>query len=476
MPGFRIRTYAQVFTANGTSIAPPNLARPPAVYCQGPGGNSGADNVSLAAGGAGGGAGGFGGEPALGGVPPGKTLTITVPAGGSATATTVTGGSVTVTGNPGTNGSTTTAGTGGAAGTNTIAEKGGNGGSSASGEGGGGGGGSAGSTGAGGDGGPGTISGGGAGGAAGTGAAGPPSLAGAAGPAASGGTGGTGSAGNIPGSGASGNGGASGLGTTHAGARGQVIIIWSVWDLPGAATGPAARAHSVIASIQVTPPTTAAPTFPSPFFPPHSLFRGAMAAARGRLASGRGRAGRPSPFRLPGLLRGAGDAHKGTVVRIIAPPPVIQPSVPAPFYAPHSLLHPPPPPARAGRIWGARGRAGVPASFQPPRSPLRGQQAARAGHLAAIIAPPPVIQPSVPAPFYPPHVPLRGRVPVMARTRTAYVKAPPPPPPPPPLARWQGSTHMVAADASGNLIQGANHVGKGGPGQDLKGDFERSGD
>jgi hypothetical protein len=263
------------------------------------------------------------------------------------------------------------------------------------------------------------------------------------------------------------------------------------------------------------PPPVIHPSVPSPFYPPRQLLRGAAAAVAGKLAGLRGRAGVPSPFRLPGLLKGPGGARKGQLSGLSAPPIPSVPSIPSPFYPPHSLLQPAPQAARRGQGFrgiapqpvtmpgipspfypphsplrpapsaaapgrltrpGA-GRPGVPAPFTPPHSPLRGAQAAAKGTLKGITAPPPVIHPSVPAPFYPPHSLLAGRPPVQPRTTLTGTAAPPPVihPPATYLGIWQGATHMPAPGAAGNLIQGANHTGTGGTG-DLKGDYERSGD
>ena len=232
--------------------------------------------------------------------------------------------------------------------------------------------------------------------------------------------------------------------------------------------GQPAAARGTLASIQIKPPTTGGPA--APFFPPHGLLRGAAAAIKGKLAGVRGQPGQPSPFRLPGLLRGQPAARKGTLAGARG-----RPGAPSPFTQPASLQHPAPAAARPGRLTGTRGRAGVPAPFTAPRTLLRGQPAARRGALAGTAAPPPVTHPNVPAPFFPPHSPLRGAAPGTARTKLTGIIAPPPAPPPVTLGLWQGATHMVAADASGNLIQGARHTGKGGPGPDLKGDYE-SGD
>jgi hypothetical protein len=151
-----------------------------------------------------------------------------------------------------------------------------------------------------------------------------------------------------------------------------------------------------------------------------------------------------SVFKPPGFpLRGPAAARPGRLAGVVAPPPVLHPAV-----------------------------ASV---FKPPGFPLRGPAAARRGTLAGAAAPPPVIHPAVPAPFFPPRTLLRGPVAVRPRTPLTSGIGPPPPPPPPQTPHWQGSTHQVAATAAGNLIQGANHTGRGGPG-DPKGDYQRSGD
>jgi hypothetical protein len=268
----------------------------------------------------------------------------------------------------------------------------------------------------------------------------------------------------------------------------------------------------------VAPPPVVQPSVPAPFTAPRQLLRGARAAARGTLASVRGLAGRPSPFRLPGLLRpaatGAGrprttltgtaapepafippapapfyaphsllrpaptGAHRGQGFRGIAPQPVTMPGVPSPFYAPHGPLRPASPAATRGRLTRTGyGRPGQPAPFTPPHGPLRpappGSVRPRSV-LTGSAAPAPVTAPSAPAPFYPPHTPLRGRVPGRPRTTITGVTAPPPVihPPVTYLGIWQGSTHMVAQNAD-NLILGSNHPGPGGPG-DERGDLERS--
>jgi hypothetical protein len=268
----------------------------------------------------------------------------------------------------------------------------------------------------------------------------------------------------------------------------------------------------------IAPAPVIRPSVPSPFFAPAALLRGARAAVRGTLASVRGLAGRPSPFRLPGLLRpaaaGAGrprttltgtaapepavippapapfypphsllrpaptGAHRGQGFRGIAPQPVTMPGVPSPFYAPHSPLRPASQAARPGRLTRTSyGRPGLPAPFTPPHGPLRPAPSGSVrprSVLTGSAAPAPVIAPSAPAPFYPPHSPLRGRVPGRPRTTITGVAAPPPVihPPVTYLGIWQGSTHMVAQNAD-NLILGSNHPGPGGPG-DERGDLERS--
>lgn len=235
---------------------------------------------------------------------------------------------------------------------------------------------------------------------------------------------------------------------------------------------PAAR-KGILASILIKPPTTGGP--PAKFFPPHVLLHGAATAVKGRLTGARGQPGRPSPFRQPGPLRGPAAARPGKLSGLRG-----RPGVPAPFTPPHAPLKGP---AKAGPGKMTHGSSpqpvvlpSIPSPFVAPHNPLRGQPAARRGALAGAAAPPPVIHPNVPAPFFPPHTLLRGQAPVRARTPLTGTIAPPPVAPPAHPPHWQGSTHMPDANASGNLILGANHTGTGGPGQDLKGDFERSGD
>jgi hypothetical protein len=261
---------------------------------------------------------------------------------------------------------------------------------------------------------------------------------------------------------------------------------------------------------QAAPPPVTHPSVPAPFFPPHGLLRGAMAAARGKLAWVRGRPGVPATFTPPPApLKGTTAAFRGKLAGIIAPPPPAVPVIPAPFALPRTLLHPAPPAAARGKLTGQAGRPGVPAPFFAPHSllkpapaaaargtltravygrpgvpapftaphaPLRGVMAARKGTIAGVTAPPPVVHPSVPAPFFPPHSLLAGRTPARARTPLTGIIAPPPVINPPNLylGIWQGSTHHIAPPA-GNVILGANHPGPGS-GTDKRGDFERSGD
>jgi len=261
---------------------------------------------------------------------------------------------------------------------------------------------------------------------------------------------------------------------------------------------------------QAAPPPVIHPSVPSPFYAPHALLRGAMAAARGKLAWVRGRPGVPATFTPPPApLKGAPAAFRGKLAGIVAPPPPAVPAIPAPFALPRTLLHPAPPAAARGKLTGQAGRPGVPAPFYAPHSllkpaqaaaargtltravygrpgvpapfaaphaPLRGVMAARKGTIAGVIAPPPVAHPSVPAPFFPPHSLLAGRIPARARTPLTGIIAPPPVINPPNLylGIWQGSTHHIAPPA-GNVILGANHPGPGS-GPDKRGDFERSGD
>ena len=242
--------------------------------------------------------------------------------------------------------------------------------------------------------------------------------------------------------------------------------------------GRAAAVKGRLASIQIKPPTTGGPA--APFHPPHGLLHGAAAAVRGHLVALRGRAGQPSGFRPPGSAgRGRAAARPGKLAAVAAPPPVLHPVVVSVFKAPGFPLR-----GRAAARPGKLAAVAAPppvlhpavvSTFKAPGFPLRGPAAARKGTLAGAAAPPPVIHPAVPAPFFPPRTLLRGPVPVRSRTPLTGGAAPPPPGPPPQTPHWQGSTHQVAATAAGNLIQGANHTGRGGPG-DLKGDYERSGD
>ena len=251
------------------------------------------------------------------------------------------------------------------------------------------------------------------------------------------------------------------------------------FTLPRQLRGRAAARKGTLTSIQ-RPPPVAAPGQPAPFHAPHSLLRGAAAAVRGKLASLRGRAGIPAPFRPPGSpARGWAAARRGQLAAVAAPPPVLHPVVVSTFKAPGLLLRGPAA-ARPGKLAAIVApppvlHPAVASPFKPPAFPLRGPAAARRGTLTGAAAPPPVIHPAVPAPFFPPRTLLRGPVPVRARTPLTQGAGPPPPPPPVHPPHWQGSTHMIAASAAGNLIQGARHTGTGGPG-DPKGDYQRSGD
>jgi hypothetical protein len=210
----------------------------------------------------------------------------------------------------------------------------------------------------------------------------------------------------------------------------------------GLLRGPAARVLARLTGFAVPTPR---PPRASPFYPPHLPLRGPAAAALARLTGQRGRPSTPAPFTPPHMpLRGGPSARPGRLAGLAAPPPVLHPAV-----------------------------ASI---FKLPGYPLYGPAAARKGGVAGVVAPPPVTQPNIPAPFTPPHLLLRGPVPAAPRTKTTGAIAPPPAPPPVAPPHWQGSTHMIAATATGNLIQGANHTGRGGPGTDLKGDYERSGD
>jgi hypothetical protein len=473
---WRVRVFAQLFTTSGSWAAPSGLTGLPAVYAWGPAGSSVAGVFPVSNGAAGGG-GAFGGEPALGGVGPGTVLTVTVGTAGSGTATTVTGGTVTVTGAAGGNGIGTSGGGGGSPGSNTLAEGGGSGGGATGGTDGGGGGGSGGSAGAGGAGQAGVI--GGLGGSAGTGAAGPPSLAGAAG-----GNGATPSAvaqnGAVPG--AAGGGGCSASGFTAAGTSqdGLALIVWAAYDLPAVTAAPGRALPGAVTGSQVVT-VSAAPGPAAPFTAPRTLLRGPLARSLARLTATRGRPGIPALFAVPAvLLRGRAAARAGKLTGVAAPPPVLHPAVTSVFRLPGFPLRGPAA-ARKGTVAGIVApppvlHPAVASTFKVPGLPLRGPAAARKGSVAGVVAPPPVTQPNIPAPFYPPHLPLRGPVPVTPRTKTTGAVAPPPAPPPVAPPHWQGSTHMIAATATGNLIQGANHTGRGGPGTDLKGDYERSGD
>jgi hypothetical protein len=237
--------------------------------------------------------------------------------------------------------------------------------------------------------------------------------------------------------------------------------------------GPAAAGRSELFHVEAPPPVRPGP--PAPFHPPHLLLQGPAARVLARLTGARGRPGVPAPFTPPRVpLRGPAAAVKGRLTGVAAPPPVRHlilggfplrgPAAAAKgtlsgVAAPPPVLHPV-----------------VVSTFKAPGFPLRGPAAARKGGVTGLAAPPPVTQPNVPAPFYAPHVLLRGPVPAVPGTKTTGAVAPPPAPPPLAPPHWQGSTHMIAATATGNLIQGANHTGRGGPGPDLKGDYERSGD
>jgi hypothetical protein len=237
--------------------------------------------------------------------------------------------------------------------------------------------------------------------------------------------------------------------------------------------GPAAAGRSELFHVEAPPPVRPGP--PAPFHPPHVLLQGPAARVLARLTGARGRPGVPAPFTPPRLLsRGPAAAVKGTLTGLAAPPPARHLTLGGfPLRGPAA--------ARKGTLSGVVApppvlHPVVVSTFKVPGFPLRGPAAAVKGTVAGVIAPPPVVQPNVPSPFYAPHVPLRGPVPVASRTKTTGAVAPPPAPPPLAPPHWQGSTHMIAATATGNLIQGANHTGRGGPGSDLKGDYERSGD
>jgi hypothetical protein len=237
--------------------------------------------------------------------------------------------------------------------------------------------------------------------------------------------------------------------------------------------GPAAAGRSELFHVEAPPPVRPGP--PAPFHPPQVPLRGPAARMLARLTGLRGRPGVPAPFTPPRVpLRGPAAAVKGRLTGLAAPPPVRHLTLGGfPLRGPAA--------ARKGTLTGLAApppvlHPVVVSTFKAPGFPLRGPAAAVKGTVAGIVAPPPVVQPNVPSPFYPPHVPLRGPVPVTPRTKTTGAVAPPPAPPPLAPPHWQGSTHMIAATATGNLIQGANHTGRGGPGTDLKGDYERSGD
>lgn len=337
---------------------PANLAFPPAVFSQGPGGN-GTGSAPAHDGGAGGGGGGIGGEPLYAGVAPGTVLTITIGAGGSGSATTVTGGTVTVQGNAGANGSGTGAGAaGGSAGSNTVAFPGGQGGAgvtAASGfRSGGGGGGGAGSAGAGGAGTAGSASAS-TGGTAGTGL-----VAGGTGGACT--VGGGGNPGTAPGGGGSGTGDS---GASQAGGGGKVTVTWVTWlpdgfvrpHVPASRTG--FSAGSTGAPVQASGPVT-----PAPFSQPGKALRGAAAARKGTSAGSKG-----AP---------------------VTPPPV---TFPAPFTAPHIAIRG----RTSARKGGSQGSTGalvgrVPAPFRAPCTATRARSGIRrgssAGSMGAPVIPP----------------------------------------------------------------------------------------
>jgi hypothetical protein len=249
--------------------------------------------------------------------------------------------------------------------------------------------------------------------------------------------------------------------------------------IPPPLRGPAAAGKGKLTGLAAPPPAHAGPA--APFTPPRGLLRGPAGRVLARLTRTRGRPGVPAPFTVPAVpSRGPAAARPGKLTGLAAPPPVLHPAVASTFKLPGYPLHGPGA-ARKGTVAGVIApppvlHPAVASTFKLPGYPLHGPAAARKGGVAGVVAPPPVTQPNIPAPFTPPHLLLRGPVPAAPRTKTTGAVAPPPAPPPVAPPHWQGSTHMIAATATGNLIQGANHTGRGGPGTDLKGDYERSGD
>jgi|SRR6202453_3138880 len=165
--------------------------------------------------------------------------------------------------------------------------------------------------------------------------------------------------------------------------------------------------------------------------PPGVILRAApQAAQRGKLTSSRGQTGQgpvPSPFPPPRApLRPAPQAaQRGRLTSSRAPAPPAGPSVPAPFYPPHTLA--------------------------------RGARAAQRGKLTSLAAPAPVIHPSVPAPFYPPHVLLRGKPPYSRSTSRGQAAPPPAPPSQAGNSIVQGRPHVISPSAA-TLNQGSIHV------------------
>src|SRR5579872_6485807 len=90
--GILVGQFSQALTSSGSVVLPAYLDAPPRAQLWAPAGNGHAGSGLSGAGGGGGGE--YAEEPALGGVAPGTTLTITIVNGSNAT---VAGGAVTVT-------------------------------------------------------------------------------------------------------------------------------------------------------------------------------------------------------------------------------------------------------------------------------------------------------------------------------------------------------------------------------------------
>src|ERR1700677_4749578 len=214
--------------------------------------------------------------------------------------------------------------------------------------------------------------------------------------------------------------------------------------------------------------------------PPGVILRAApQAAQRGKLTSSRAQTGQGpvrSPFpppRAPLRPISPAAAPRGVILR--AAPQAAQRGkltssrgqtgqgpVPSPFPPPRAPLRPAPQAAQRGRLTSSRAPAppagpSVPAPFYPPHTLARGARAAQRGKLTSLAAPAPVIHPSVPAPFYPPHVLLRGKPPYSRSTSRGQAAPPPAPPSQAGNSIVQGRPHVISPSAA-TLNQGSIHV------------------